>query len=167
MSIYCTIAVHIAPIAKPISANLEPFTLNFDINIVKIILIINAPAKEPNGNMNKGADGNNMIIVTADKLAPLVIPITSGKLAHFLQRPVLMRQKWQGYYLQLMLKHSWCSIFVNNKIILCKRLLTASNGLMNTAPMERDAIDAINNNTVTSEYRNMNGLIIAFSPLLL
>lgn len=89
MSIYCTIAVHIAPIAKPISANLEPFTLNFDINIVKIILIINAPAKEPNGNMNKGADGNNMIIVTADKLAPLVIPITSGEASAFLTTPCI------------------------------------------------------------------------------
>ena len=84
---YCTTAVHIAPIAKPINANLDPFTLNFAINNVKIKLTHKAPANDPNGKMKSGAEGNSIIIETADKLAPLVIPITSGDANAFLTTP--------------------------------------------------------------------------------
>ena len=54
-----------------------------------MILIHNAPANEPKGSINNGAEGNNIIIVTADKLAPFVIPITSGDARAFLTTPCI------------------------------------------------------------------------------
>ena len=49
----CTIAVQIAPIANPISAKLDPFTLNLDMRIDKIKLIHSAPINEPTGNKTR------------------------------------------------------------------------------------------------------------------
>ena len=40
-------AVQIAPIAKPINANFDPFTSNLEIRTERIILIVKAPINEP------------------------------------------------------------------------------------------------------------------------
>lgn len=39
---------------------------------------------EPMGSTNSGAEGNSIITIIAAKLAPLVIPITSGDASGFL-----------------------------------------------------------------------------------
>src|SRR5699024_8362735 len=107
-------------------ANLEPFTLNFYINIIKIILIINAPAKEPNGNINKGADGNNMIIITADKLAPLVIPITSVKDRAFLTKTCINETEMARLLPTINAKNILGDLYsLIIKLFCVKRLLTA------------------------------------------
>ena len=80
----CTIAVHIAPIAKPIKASFEPLTSYFKIKNDKNKLTAKAPKNEPIGNTNNGAVGKIIIIITAAKLAPLEIPITSGEANGFL-----------------------------------------------------------------------------------
>lgn len=80
----CTIAVHIAPIAKPIKASFEPLTSYFEIKNDKNKLTAKAPKNEPIGNTNNGAVGKIIIIITAAKLAPLEIPITSGEANGFL-----------------------------------------------------------------------------------
>ena len=82
-------AIQIAPIAKPINANFDPFTSNFEIRTERIILIVKAPINEPKGRTNRGADGNIIMIITAAKLAPFVIPITSGEASGFLITPCI------------------------------------------------------------------------------
>ena len=68
--------------------------------MTKIKLINNAPMNEPMGSTNSGAEGNSIITIIAAKLAPLVIPITSGD-ARISNYPLNQRQKWPNYFPQL------------------------------------------------------------------
>ena len=56
---------------------------------------------EPMGSTNSGAEGNSIITIIAAKLAPLVIPITSGDASGFLTTLESPRQKWPNYFPQL------------------------------------------------------------------
>lgn len=48
---------------------------------------------EPMGSTNSGAEGNSIITIIAAKLAPLVIPITSGDASGFLTTPLNHRAR--------------------------------------------------------------------------
>ena len=56
---------------------------------------------EPMGSTNSGAEGNSIITIIAAKLAPLVIPITSGEAGEFLRPSGITPTRMPNYFPQL------------------------------------------------------------------
>ncbi|COS46343.1 Uncharacterised protein [Streptococcus pneumoniae] len=163
----CTIAVHIAPIAKPIKAKLDPLTSNLEIKKDNIKLIINAPINEPIGNIANGADGNSMMIITAAKLAPLEIPITSGEASGFRTTPWIIAPDI-AKLLPIISPNNVLGILYSFKIKLsCVKMpLIASIGFTITEPIHRLKMALITNNIVTILYLIICFfLVIRVSPL--